>query len=151
MKLLFAVVFVSALLVSACGSEPKDESMNNDYGQNSSKAETADAPAATTVASANAAPPAFAQCRSCHTIEKGGRNGVGPNLWNVEGHPAAQNAGFSYSPAMKASGLIWDEATLDRYLKEPMKTVAGTKMAFAGLKNDEQRAQVIAYMKTSTE
>ncbi len=133
-------------LLAACGSETANAPEQSDAG--AMQTESADSGTASVEATETAAaPPAgFVQCRTCHTVEKDGRNGIGPNLWGVTGKPAAQKAGFAYSPAMKSSGLTWDNATLDIYLKEPMKTVPGTKMAYAGLRNGAQRAEVIAYI-----
>jgi len=133
-------------LLAACGSETTSAPERSDA--DAMQTESAETGTASIEATETAAtPPAgFAQCRTCHTVEKDGRNGIGPNLWGVTGKPAAQHAGFAYSPAMKSSGLTWDNATLDIYLKEPMKTVPGTKMAYAGLRNDEQRAEVIAFL-----
>ncbi|MBN8829258.1 MAG: cytochrome c family protein [Sphingomonadales bacterium] len=89
----------------------------------------------------------FAQCKICHAVEPG-KNGLGPSLHGVVGRKAATLAGFSYSPAMKASGLTWSDAELNDYLRAPMKAVPGTKMAFAGIANDKNRADVIAYLDT---
>jgi cytochrome c len=103
--------------------------------------------AAPFAASADDAPAAFNQCKACHKVEAG-KNGVGPSLAGVFGRKSGTAAGFSYSPAMTAAGLTWDEANLGKYLADPKGAVPGNKMAFAGLKKPEDVAAVIAYLKT---
>lgn len=99
----------------------------------------------TTAQTPAAAPPAFNACKACHTVNKGGRNGIGPNLNGVVGRPAASVAGFNYSPAMKASKLRWDAKTLDEYLAGPTKKVPGTRMPIA-TPDAAKRAAIIAYL-----
>jgi cytochrome c len=91
----------------------------------------------------------FAKCKICHVADKD-QNKVGPSLNGVIGRTAGTHPGFSYSQAMVAagkSGVKWDEATLTTYLHDPKAMVKGTKMAFVGLKDDKDVANVIAYLK----
>ncbi|MER8727213.1 cytochrome c family protein [Mesorhizobium sp. M1027] len=91
----------------------------------------------------------FAKCKVCHVADKD-QNKVGPSLNGVIGRTAGTHLGFSYSKAMTEagkSGVKWDEATLTTYLRDPKAMVKGTKMAFVGLKKDEDIANVIAYLK----
>ena len=87
------------------------------------------------------------QCGICHDVAVG-KNRVGPSLFAVVGRKAGSESGFNYSDADKNSGLTWDQATLDKYLADPRGTVPGTKMTYAGVKNDEQRRDLIAYLAT---
>ncbi|MDQ0323289.1 cytochrome c [Pararhizobium capsulatum DSM 1112] len=91
----------------------------------------------------------FAKCKVCHIVDAD-KNKIGPSLMGVIGRTAGTHAGFRYSTAMVdagKSGIIWDETTLNTYLRNPKAFVKGTKMAFAGLKTDDDIANVIAYLK----
>lgn len=89
------------------------------------------------------------QCAACHTFEKGGPNRVGPNLWDIVGHPRGEGrAGFNFSAAMKAKGGTWTYEELNKFLANPRGYIPGTNMSFAGLSRDQQRADVIAYLRT---
>jgi cytochrome c len=90
----------------------------------------------------------FAQCKACHSITKGDRDGVGPNLYGVYGSKAGgHSATFKYSTAMKASGQTWNDATLNSFLLAPMKAMPGTKMTYGGVKDDAKRAALVYYLK----
>ncbi len=88
-------------------------------------------------------------CAACHTFTKGGANGVGPNLWNTVGNKKEHNAGFAYSGALSENGAAtWTYLDLNKYLWKPKKYAPGTKMNFIGLKKPEDRAAVVAYLRT---
>jgi cytochrome c len=89
----------------------------------------------------------FNKCKICHTLEAG-VNKVGPSLAGIVGRPAGAVEGFKYSEAMTGSGLTWDATTIDQYLADPKGFVPGNKMAFVGLKKEEDRANVIAYLQS---
>ncbi|MEZ5689931.1 MAG: c-type cytochrome [Caenibius sp.] len=94
-----------------------------------------------------ARPAAFSQCTGCHSTEPG-KALFGPSLAGVAGRRAGSLPGYTYSPALKASGLTWDAATLDKWLTSPRKAVPGTKMPFAGIADPAQRKQVVDYLMT---
>lgn len=89
------------------------------------------------------------QCAACHSVEAG-QNRVGPHLAGVVGRKAGGVEGARYSPALKASAMVWDEETLEAFLANPRETVPGTTMTI-GVRNADQRAAVIAYLKTLSE
>lgn len=92
----------------------------------------------------------FAKCKACHTLEAG-KNRIGPSLQGVIGRTAGTVEGFNYSDGMKAAGaagVVWSDDTLDKYLTMPKQFVPGNKMPFPGLPKAEDRANVIAYIKS---
>ena len=89
---------------------------------------------------------AFKKCTSCHTIEKGGPNRIGPDLYDVVGAPKGKHPGYAYSSALEKKGGTWTLDDLNEWLYSPRDFVPGTKMSFVGVKDDKERADLIAYM-----
>ena len=89
----------------------------------------------------------FATCKACHQIGEGAKNAIGPELNGVVGRKAGSVAGYSYSDANKNSGITWDESNLAEYLKDPKVKVPGTKMIFAGIKDEKKVQDLIAFLK----
>jgi cytochrome c len=88
-------------------------------------------------------------CLACHTFEKGGQNKVGPNLWDIVNRPIASHEGFAYSEALAAkSGQPWTFDDLNAFIQNPRGYAPGTKMTYAGLKRDNARADLLAYVRT---
>lgn len=90
----------------------------------------------------------FKKCKACHSLEEGKKK-VGPSLFGVTGSAAGAVEGYKYSKAMLASGLTWDDETLAKYLTKPKALIPKTKMSFAGLKKEDDIANVIAYLKAN--
>lgn len=143
-RLLAAVVL--ALTLSACGQAASESDVPLP-ATDSQTSRPGDAVAQASVASAAEAPAAFRQCQVCHSTRTG-ENLIGPSLGGIHGKRAGAVPGYAYSAALKASGLTWNDATLDRFIDRPMAAVPGTKMVYAGLKDPEQRRELIAYLKT---
>jgi cytochrome c len=89
----------------------------------------------------------FATCKACHQIGEGAKNAIGPELNGVVGRKAGSVAGYSYSDANKNSGITWDESNLAEYLKDPKAKVPGTKMVFAGIKDEHKVQDLVAFLK----
>ena len=93
----------------------------------------------------------FKKCAACHSITKGGANKIGPALWGVIGRKAGSISDYKYSKAMSAYGKSWSFEEMNGFLTKPKEWVKGTKMAFAGLKNENERASIILYMNSNSD
>jgi cytochrome c len=110
--------------------------------------------APTTTAAASAAAPdysagerSWAKCRACHQVGPTARNGIGPHLNGLFGRVAGSVEGYAYSPANKASSLTWDDARFARYVEDPRGAMPGTKMVFAGIKNEQEIKDLAAFLR----
>ena len=89
----------------------------------------------------------FNKCLACHAIGEGAKNKVGPELNGLDGRHSGTAAGYNYSEANKNSGITWDEATFREYIKDPRAKIPGTKMIFAGVKDEQRVNDLVAYLK----
>jgi cytochrome c len=104
------------------------------------------APGAALAQDAAAGEKIFAQCRACHQVGPTAKNGVGPVLNGLFGRKSGTIEGYNYSDANKNSGIVWDEATFADYIKDPRAKIPGTKMVYAGLKDEQRIKDLIAYL-----
>jgi cytochrome c len=115
----------------------------------SKTAEAPQVPFATLLASASAEKGmgVAKRCSACHSFDKGGKNKIGPNIYGVLGSKLGAVDGFAYSGALKAKGGTWDYEALNQFLANPKAFIPGTKMSFAGIKRDGQRADLVLYLR----
>jgi cytochrome c len=144
---LLALVAVSACSGGEKASEAAPEANSSSEAPATTEAEpAADATLASLTGSAEAGEKVFKQCMACHSV-KAGENKLGPSLHGIIGRPAGQVAGYKYSTANQKSAKTWDEETMFTYIEAPQRAMPGTKMAYAGLKKPQDRADLIAYLK----
>jgi cytochrome c len=149
------VLAAAAVALSACGKpegKPAQEAAAPaEKTPEQVKAMVATLPAPYSAGDVEHGKQVFGMCRSCHSIAKGGPNMTGPDNYAVVGRKAGTHEGYAYSDALKTSGIVWDAATLDRWIENPRKVVPGTKMSFAGIKDPKDRADLIAYLRTQAD
>ena len=143
----FTACLISTTLLIACGNASQAEE-NKPSERSASKTSETVKVKLTPVQERGAK--IYKRCRACHTLDEGGKNKVGPNLWGIYGSKTASKEGYAYSKAMKAADIIWDEESLDAYLQRPSKFMPGNKMSFIGLKKQEDRDAVQAYLQLKT-
>ena len=93
----------------------------------------------------------FRKCKSCHSIKQGGKNNIGPKLWNVMFRPVGAVADYKYSKALSSYGKEWSWEEMNGFLIKPSKWIKGNKMGFAGLKSEKDRASVILYLNQNSD
>ena len=141
--------------LSACGSEP----VGTDAPAKPAKPELSEAEKLALLASLPAPYNAgdlengrrvFARCRSCHTITEGGPNMTGPNLYGLFGSTVGTHEKYRYSEALKTADFVWDAEKLDHWLERPRDFLPGNKMSFVGIAAEQDRRDVIAFLKVET-
>jgi cytochrome c len=151
--LLGAAALASLTTLAACGDGAADQAPAATAAPAIAAAATAEAAATVDFASmttdAAAGEKTFALCRSCHVLDEG-VNRVGPSLHNIVGSTAGSVAGYNYSDANKNSGVTWTAETLFEYLASPKAFMPGTKMVFPGIKNAQDRANLVAYLESQS-
>jgi cytochrome c len=137
-----SLCFSAALLMAACGGSNASES--------TAQAATKPSKTVSELTPVQRGAKLYKRCKTCHTLEQDGRHKVGPNLWDIYGSKSGSKEGFNYSKAMIAADIIWDEKEMDAYLKRPSAYMPGNRMTFIGLKKQEDRDAIQAYLKEKT-
>lgn len=147
-----ALVALAVFSLAACGSpEAPTTPATTAQGpavseEDNRQEEIAELPAPYNESNYEAGRRVFAQCRSCHVIEAGAPHRVGPNLHGVFGREIGSAPGFTYSQAAQDANFVWDAAQLDHWLQNPQTFLPGNRMAFAGVRDETQRRDLIAYL-----
>lgn len=140
-------LILPVILLTACGGSGESTSTSTP----TPKAETAPiVQTASTLSPMERGAKLYKRCRACHTLDEGGKHKVGPNLWAVYGTKAGSKEGFNYSKVMAASEVVWDDATIDAYIKKPNEFMKGNRMSFVGIKKQEDRDALQVYLKAET-
>ena len=152
LKPVHTVALSSLLVLTACGADPAPEPVEQIIVREPGAAAVAAAAAAVGTASALVAEgkAVFANCAACHTLDKGAASGAGPNLFGIVGKAAGAVDGFTYSGALKESGITWTTAELDSYIANPAAKVPGTTMVAGAITDTAKRQAVIAYIASVT-
>ena len=126
-------------------------SQTEESGDSASSDKSGDIMALLASANASEGEKVFKKCASCHSISKGGKNKIGPALWGVIGRQAGIVTDYKYSKSLIAYGKKWSFEEMNGFLIKPKEWIPGTKMAFAGLKNEKDRASLILYMNSQSD
>ncbi|WP_298503779.1 c-type cytochrome [uncultured Maribacter sp.] len=144
----FILAIAGIFLFTSCGEKKEKETFEI---KNKKKVENVDAADKTTSIKTNSlGKRMFIACAACHNLKKGEAHKVGPNLYGIFGKKSATTEGFEYSEALKTSEITWSEETIRKWMQDPAGYVPQTKMAFVGIKKEEQQTALIEYLKEET-
>ncbi len=146
-KPLITLIFSTALTLAACGEKPESVAVSSENPESSASVSEATPKEPVAKPKVNRGASLYKRCRTCHTLNEGGAQKIGPNLYGIFGAKAGQKEGFRYSSVMKDSGLVWTDENLTAYIKNPRKFMPGNSMAFAGIRKDEDIALILEYMR----
>lgn len=145
---------LSVFLLAACGADPApgpvEQIIVREPGATPVKTAAVATDAAPVSAQLTEGKAAFANCSACHTLEQGAPNGAGPNLYGIVGRAAGKVAGFSYSDAMKTSGITWTATELDSFIADPTAKIPGTTMIAGVIADPAKRQAIITYLESAT-
>ncbi len=144
----FVCMGLLSLFIFGCGVGGNGQQAAD--GAGSSPEEQVDIEALLATADVERGKMLYLQCRACHSLVEGGMHKVGPNLHGMFGSKAAFAAGFAYSDAMMNSDVVWSPETLDPWLQRPSQFIPGSRMVFVGIRNPQDRANLIAFLQLQT-
>jgi cytochrome c len=150
MRQFILLAIFTSLFITGCAQDSEPQVSAGATDESAAANNSASAEASSIVGDAAAGKRVYIFCQSCHSINEGGANKVGPNLYGVFGRQAAKGKGFVYSDALNSADITWTAATLDQWLERPGALVPGTTMVFAGINKPQQRADLIAYLESAS-
>ena len=153
-RYLFVLVAAVSLTISSCGSgNPPESTVDGETQAAVSQSDMVAEPdidALLATADAKRGQMLYLQCRACHSLNEGGANKVGPNLYGMFGKKAGQVPGFVYSDVMSNSDVVWSAETTDAWIARPSEFMPGNQMVFVGVRDSQDRANLIAYLLQET-
>lgn len=152
MKIHMISALIAAAALAGCGEEKQAAAAAPEPADNAAEAQPTNTAAAAEepISLADEGRRRFAACAVCHSVNEGEPARVGPNLFGIVGRTAGTNEDFAYSKAMAEAGIVWTEENLDAFIENPQNFMRGNRMAYVGERKPENRAAMIAYLKTLT-